>query len=270
MSFRLRISNSRMARTILIDCEGLESEKKKKHAGPLEIHEVWGCTLPRRWRLFSHSPVGRKKLFSKLVCTWRSNCSWGPFEEMWCADIEKWVTDLAVEGLLFVKVSTKLDIHQFAHWLSRWPAGLVRDRSAPSSIRRERSNKTKLPNKKGLIVLGKDASVGWFVSGYVRLLQSQAAFTRIQISGYLDIRMSKIRISWERLHVSDRNVFGVYTSPDIRMHYTRHLLQHARTTFLSHMHTHTHVRALVHARTHIQNFASLNCFTFQEKKSIHL
>ena len=50
----------------------------------------------------------------------------------------------------------------------------------------------------------------------------KAAFTRIQISGYLDIRMSKIRISWERLHVSDRNVFGVYTSPDIRMHYTRH------------------------------------------------
>ena len=24
---------------------------------------------------------------------------------------------------------------QFAHWLSRWPAGLVRDRSGPSSIR---------------------------------------------------------------------------------------------------------------------------------------
>ena len=30
----------------------------------------------------------------------------------------------------------------FAHWLSCWPAGLVRDRSGPSSIRRERSNKT--------------------------------------------------------------------------------------------------------------------------------
>ena len=35
---------------------------------------------------------------------------------MWCADIETWVADLAVEGLLFVKVSslkvsTKLDIH---------------------------------------------------------------------------------------------------------------------------------------------------------------
>ena len=60
---------------------------------------------------------------------------------------------------------------QFAHWLSRWPAGLVRDRSGPSSIRRERSNKNQ--TSKGLIVLGKDASVGWFVSGYVRLLQSQ-------------------------------------------------------------------------------------------------
>ena len=50
----------------------------------------------------------------------------------------------------------------------------------------------------------------------------KAAFTRIQISGYLDIRMSEIRISSGRLHVSDRNVFGVYTCPDIRMHYTRH------------------------------------------------
>ena len=46
--------------------------------------------------------------------------------------------------------------------------------------------------------------------------------SRIQISGYLDIRMSEIRISSERLHVSDRNVFGVDTCPDIRMHYTRH------------------------------------------------
>ena len=33
---------------------------------------------------------------------------------------------------------------------------------------------------------------------------------------YLDIRMSEIRISSGRLHVSDRNVFGVYTCPDIR------------------------------------------------------
>ena len=60
---------------------------------------------------------------------------------------------------------------QFAHWLSRWPTGLlVRDRSGPSSIRRERSKQNQ--TSKGLIVLGEDASVGWFVSGYVRLLQS--------------------------------------------------------------------------------------------------
>ena len=58
------------------------------------------------------------------------------------------------------------------------------------------------------------------VLGVTRM--TKAAFTRIQISGYLDIRISEIRISSGRLHVSDRNVFGVYTCPDIRMHYTRH------------------------------------------------
>ena len=169
MSFRLRNSYSRMARTILIDCEGLESEKKKKkHARPLEIHEVWrsrGADV-----FFSHSPVGRKILFSKLVCTWRSNCSRGPFEEMWCADIEKWAADLAVEGLLFVKVSTKLDIHScsLAQPLACWP-GQRSIRPIEHSTREVQQNQT----SKGLIVLGKDASVGWFVNGYVRLLQSQ-------------------------------------------------------------------------------------------------
>ena len=34
-------------------------------------------------------------------------------------------------------------------------------------------------------------------------LSVEAAFTRIQTSGYLDIRMSEIRISSERLHVLD-------------------------------------------------------------------
>ena len=64
---------------------------------------------------------------------------------------------------------------QFAHWLSRLPAGLVscRDRYRPieHSTREVQQNQT----SKGLIVLGKDASasVGWFVSGHVRLLQSQ-------------------------------------------------------------------------------------------------
>ena len=33
---------------------------------------------------------------------------------------------------------------------------------------------------------------------------------------YTDIRMSEIRISSERLHVSDRNVFRVYMSQDIQ------------------------------------------------------
>ena len=110
MSFRLRNSNSRMARTILIDCEGLESEKKKSmldHSKSMRF----GAVHSRGADVFFLILLWVEKMFSKLVCTWRSNCSWGPFEEMWCADIEKWVADLAVEGLLFVKVSTKLDIH---------------------------------------------------------------------------------------------------------------------------------------------------------------
>ena len=91
------------------------------------------------------------------------------------ADIEKGSRTRGPSGgrFTFRKSEHQARHSQFAHWLSRWPGGLVRDRSGPSSIRRERSNKTKLPNSKGLIVLGKDASVGWFVSGYVRLLQSQ-------------------------------------------------------------------------------------------------
>ena len=40
--------------------------------------------------------------------------------------------------------------------------------------------------------------------------------------GYLDIRMSKIRIFLGAFTRVGSNVFGVYTSPDIRMHYTRH------------------------------------------------
>ena len=88
---------------------------------------------------------------------------------MWCADIEKWVADLAVEGLLFVKVSTKLDIHSLLTGsLGRWP-GQRSIRPIEHSTREVQQNQT----SKGLIVLGKDESVGWFVSGYVRLLQSQ-------------------------------------------------------------------------------------------------
>ena len=65
---------------------------------------------------------------------------------MWCADIEKWVADLAVEGLLFVKVSTKLDIHSLLTGSAAGPLAWSEiDPGGPSSIRRERSNKTKIP-----------------------------------------------------------------------------------------------------------------------------
>ena len=79
------------------------------------------------------------------------------------------------ERFTFRKSEHQARHSQFAHWLSRWPAGLVRDLSGPSIIQSDARGPTK-PNfqtSKGLIVLGKDASVGWFVSGYVRLLQSQ-------------------------------------------------------------------------------------------------
>ena len=52
--------------------------------------------------------------------------------------------------------------------LARWP-GQRSIRPIEHSTREVQKNQT----SKGLIVLGKDASVGWFVSGYVRLLQSQ-------------------------------------------------------------------------------------------------
>ena len=75
ISFRLRNSNSRMARTILIDCEGLESEKNK-HARPLEIAMRFGAVHSRGADVFFLILLWvEKKLFSKLVCTWRSNCS---------------------------------------------------------------------------------------------------------------------------------------------------------------------------------------------------
>ena len=89
---------------------------------------------------------------------------------MWCADIEKWVADLAVEGLLFVKVSTKLDIHSLLTGSAAGP--LAWSEIDPAHRAFDERGPTK-PTSKGLIVLGKDASVGWFVSGYVRLLQSQ-------------------------------------------------------------------------------------------------
>ena len=111
MSFRLRNSNSRMA-TILIDCEGLESEQKsmRDHSKSMRF----GAVHSRGADVFS------------LILLWvEKNCfrNWFAHGDQTAAGdpskkcgaqpvcIEKWVADLAVEGLLFVKVSTKLDIH---------------------------------------------------------------------------------------------------------------------------------------------------------------
>ena len=49
----------------------------------------------------------------------------------------------------------------------------------------------------------------------------------------------------------------------------QHLLQHARTTFLSHMHTHTHTRARARARTHTHSeFRIFELFYFSWKKNL--
>ena len=171
MSFRLRISNSRMARTILIDCEGLESEKKKSmkdHSKSMRFGAVHsrGADV-----FFSFSWWSKKIVFEtglhmaiKLqVRTLRRNV----------VRRHRKVGHGPRGGRFTFRKSEHQARHsQFAHWLSRWPAGLVRDRSGPSSNRSTREVQQNQTSK-GLIVLGKDASVGWFVSGYVRLLQSQ-------------------------------------------------------------------------------------------------
>ena len=44
------------------------------------------------------------------------------------------------------------------------------------------------------------------------------------ITGYPDVKLKDPDIFGASVHVSDRNVFGVYTSPDIQIHYTSHTL----------------------------------------------
>ena len=169
MSFRLRNSNSRMARTILIDCEGLESEKKK-HARPLEIHEVWGCTLPWRWRLFSHSSVGRKKIVSETGLHMAIKLQLRTLRRNVVRRHRK-----VGRGPRGGRFTFRKSEHQARHsqLLTGSAAGpLAWSEIDPAHRAFDARGPTK-PTSKGLIVLGKDASVGWFVSGYVRLLQSQ-------------------------------------------------------------------------------------------------
>ena len=92
---------------------------------------------------------------------------------MWCADIEKWAADLAVEGLLFVKVSTKLDIHSLLTgsaagplaWSEIDPAHRAFDARSPTKPNFQRPDRAHAGQR--------CKCVGWFVSWYVRLLQSQ-------------------------------------------------------------------------------------------------
>ena len=70
----------------------------------------------------------------------------------------------------FVKVSTKLDIHSLLTGSAAGP--LAWSEIDPAHRAFDARGPTK-PNVQRLIVLGKDASVGWLVSGYVRLFQSQ-------------------------------------------------------------------------------------------------
>ena len=126
--------------------------------GGLGLYILW-C-----WCIFSYSPVGpANKIVSDIklqLRTLRRN--------VWCRDIGKSIT---VEGYLFRKrYQEALHVHaHFGHWLSRWSADLVRNPSGPSIIREFQQNQT----SKAYACWARDASGGWFLSGYARLLQCQ-------------------------------------------------------------------------------------------------
>ena len=92
---------------------------------------------------------------------------------MWCTGIEKWVADLAVEGLLFVqvKVSTKLDILSLLAgsaagplaWSEIDPAHRAFDARGPTKPNFQRPDRAGQRCKCRLVC-------EWV---YVRLLQSQ-------------------------------------------------------------------------------------------------
>ena len=170
MSFRLRNSNSWMARTILIDCEGLESEKKSMldHSKSMRFGTVhsrgadvfflillWVETIVFETGLHMAIKLQLRTLRRNVVRRHRK-VGRGP------------------RGGRFTfrksEHQTRHSVCSLAQPLARWPGTGQRSiRPIEHSTREVQQNQT----SKGLIVLGKDASVGWFVSGYVRLLQSQ-------------------------------------------------------------------------------------------------
>ena len=127
MSFRLRNSNSRMARTILIDCEGLESEKKSMldHSksmrfGAVHSRGVDVFFLILLWVEKIVFETGLHMAIKLQLRTLRRNV----------VRIHRKVgRGPRGERFTFRKSEHQARHSQFAHWLSRWPAGLVRDRS---------------------------------------------------------------------------------------------------------------------------------------------
>ena len=115
--------------------------KKKSMLDHSKSMRVWGS---RGADVFFSCSCGSKKIVFETGLHMAIKLQLRTPSKKCGAQTLKRVADLAVEGFTFRK-SAQARHSQFAHWLSRWPAGLVRDRSGPSSIRRERSNKTKLP-----------------------------------------------------------------------------------------------------------------------------
>ena len=207
-----------MARTVLIDCEGLESEQKKKksmldHSKSMRFGAVHSCGAD----VFFLILLWVEKIVFETGLHMAIKLQLRTLRRIVVLRHRKVGRGPRGGRFTFRKSEHEARHSQFAHWLSRWPAGLVRDRSGPSSndsTREVQQNQT----SKGLIVLGKDASVGWFVSGYVRLLQSQyeskSARTVLKIisqnladyfeyCNFTNFRCLKISV------VSDQGAFGL-------------------------------------------------------------
>ena len=154
-----------MARTILINCEGLESEKKKKkrkHARPLEIATR---------RLGAVHSVALTSFFSFSCGSCEKICfgNWFAHGEQTAAEepSKKCVVcrhkKMGRGGRLTFRKSEHQPRHSHsAHWLSRWPAGLVRGRSGPSGIEELQQNQT----SEGLSWATMQVAVGLWVGMY--------------------------------------------------------------------------------------------------------
>ena len=146
MSFRLRNSNSRMARYHPHRLRRFGERKKRKSMLEHSKSMRFGAVHSRGADVFFyHSPVGRKKIVFETGLHMAIKLQLRTLRRNVVHRHRKVGRGPRGGRFTFRKSEHQARHSQFAHWLSRWPAGLVRDRSGPSSIRRERSNKTKLP-----------------------------------------------------------------------------------------------------------------------------